>query len=689
MPAQGTADYRLQSPFEPRGDQPQAIEALVRRFQDGARAQTLLGVTGSGKTFTVAHVAARLGLPALVISHNKTLAAQLYAEFRLFFPTNAVEYFVSYYDYYQPEAYIPSTDTYIEKDASINDDLDRLRLAATSAVLARRDTVIVASVSCIFGLGSPADYEEMSVALRIGQAIERDDLLRRLVEVQYDRNDFQLVRGHFRARGDSVEIAPAYQETAYRVEFFGDEIDKIVEIEPLSGNTVRACDELTVYPARHFVMPEDKLTDALGAIEAELGERLAELRARGKLIEAQRLEARTRYDLELMSEVGYCPGIENYSRHLSGRAPGSRPYVLIDYFPSSYLTVVDEAHVTIPQLRAMFAGDRSRKLTLVEHGFRLPSALDNRPLTFEEWEALCGPVLFVSATPGPYELAKCEGEVVQQIIRPTGLLDPTIEVRPAQGQVEDLVEQVAGRVERHERVLVTTLTKRLAEDLSEYLLEEGFRCRYLHSEIETIERVEILRDLRQGDFDVLVGVNLLREGLDLPEVSLVCILDADKEGFLRSETSLVQMIGRTARNVNAQVILYGDSVTDSMRRAIDETDRRRETQLAYNREHGITPQTIEKEILHGIQDEVAAHRLEREAVGESEEHYARREQLRELEREMLAAADVLDFERAARLRDQLLALKGEPSSFAAPQASRRPYKTRRKRRGRRRKQPWE
>ena len=689
MPAQGTADYRLQSPFEPRGDQPQAIEALVRRFQDGARAQTLLGVTGSGKTFTVAHVAARLGLPALVISHNKTLAAQLYAEFRLFFPTNAVEYFVSYYDYYQPEAYIPSTDTYIEKDDSINDDLDRLRLAATSAVLARRDTVIVASVSCIFGLGSPADYEEMSVALRIGQAIERDDLLRRLVEVQYDRNDFQLVRGHFRARGDSVEIAPAYQETAYRVEFFGDEIDKIVEIEPLSGNMVRACDELTVYPARHFVMPEDKLTDALGAIEAELGERLAELRARGKLIEAQRLEARTRYDLELMSEVGYCPGIENYSRHLSGRAPGSRPYVLIDYFPSSYLTVVDEAHVTIPQLRAMFAGDRSRKLTLVEHGFRLPSALDNRPLTFEEWEALCGPVLFVSATPGPYELAKCEGEVVQQIIRPTGLLDPTIEVRPAQGQVEDLVEQVAGRVERHERVLVTTLTKRLAEDLSEYLLEEGFRCRYLHSEIETIERVEILRDLRQGDFDVLVGVNLLREGLDLPEVSLVCILDADKEGFLRSETSLVQMIGRTARNVNAQVILYGDSVTDSMRRAIDETDRRRETQLAYNREHGITPQTIEKEILHGIQDEVAAHRLEREAVGESEEHYARREQLRELEREMLAAADVLDFERAARLRDQLLALKGEPSSFAAPQASRRPYKTRRKRRGRRRKQPWE
>jgi len=670
-PMPGTADFTLRSTFEPRGDQPEAIDALVRRFQQGERCQTLLGVTGSGKTFTMAHVAARLGLPVLVISHNKTLAAQLYAEFRQFFPENAAEYFVSYYDYYQPEAYIPTTDTYIEKDASINDDLDRLRLAATSAVLSRRDTVIVASVSCIFGLGSPADYEEMSVSLRVGQAVERDEVLRRLVDVQYDRNDFQLLRGHFRARGDSVEVSPAYQDTAYRVEFFGDEIDRIVEIDPLSGDTVRACDELTIYPARHFVMPEDKLANALEAIEAELAERLAELRAKGKLIEAQRLEARTRYDLELMSEVGYCPGIENYSRHLSGRDPGSRPYVLIDYFPSNFLTIVDESHVTIPQLQAMYAGDRSRKLTLVEHGFRLPSALDNRPLTFGEWEALCDRVLLVSATPAPYELERSGGEVVQQIIRPTGLVDPAIEVRPAQGQVEDLVEQVARRVACQERVLVTTLTKRLAEDLSEYLLEEGFRCRYLHSEIDTFERVEILRDLRLGDFDVLVGVNLLREGLDLPEVSLVCILDADKEGFLRSDTSLIQTIGRAARNVHAEVILYADRVTGSMRRAMDETDRRREIQLAYNREHGITPTTIEKEILR-----------------ESEERYVRREQVAELEREMLAAADALDFERAAELRDRLLAIKGQSSTFARPQASRRPYKSRRKRGGRR-KRPWE
>ena len=687
MPVLGTAPFRLRSTFEPRGDQPQAIEALVRGFQEGERYQTLLGVTGSGKTFTMAHVVAQLGIPTLVISHNKTLAAQLYAEFRQFFPDNAAEYFVSYYDYYQPEAYIPSTDTYIEKDASVNDDLDRLRLAATSAVLARRDTIIVASVSCIFGLGSPADYEEMSVPLRVGQELERDDLLRRLVDVQYDRNDFQLQRGYFRARGDSVEVSPAYQETAYRIEFFGDAIDKIVEIDRLSGNTVRALDELTIYPARHFVMPEDKLTNALEAIEAELDGRLAEFRAKGKLIEAQRLEARTRYDLEMMSEVGYCPGIENYSRHLSRREPGSRPYVLIDYFPTNYLTIIDESHVTLPQLQAMYAGDRSRKLTLVEHGFRLPSALDNRPLKFEEWASLCGPVLFVSATPAPLELERCGGQVVQQIIRPTGLVDPPIIVRPAQGQIEDLVGQIETRVESQERVLVTTLTKRLAEDLSEYLLEEGFRCRYLHSEIDTFERVEILRDLRQGDFDVLVGVNLLREGLDLPEVSLVAILDADKEGFLRSETSLIQMIGRTARNVNAEVILYGDRVTDSMRRAMAETDRRREIQLAYNREHGITPQTIEKGILPGIQDEIAAHQVEREAVGESEETYCRREQIGELEHAMLAAAEALDFERAAELRDQLLALTGAPSKFSKPQASRRPYKGRRKRR--RRKQPWE
>ena len=682
------ARFRIQSSFEPRGDQPQAIDALAQAFAEGARQQTLLGVTGSGKTFTMAHVIARLGLPTLIISHNKTLAAQLYSEFRQFLPDNAVEYFVSYYDYYQPEAYVPSTDTYIEKDASINEDLDRLRLAATSAVLSRRDVVIIASVSCIFGLGSPADYQQMTVAVRVGQELERDDLLRSLVDIRYDRNDFQLTRGHFRARGDSVEISPAYQETAYRVEFFGDEIDRIVEIDTLSGNTVRACDELSIFPARHFVMPEDKLANSLESIEAELEGRLAELRKAGKLIEAQRLEARTRYDLEMLSEVGYCPGIENYSRHLSGRAPGSRPYVLLDYFPSDFLTIVDESHVTIPQLQAMFAGDRSRKSTLVEHGFRLPSALDNRPLRFGEWEGMCERLLFVSATPGPHELERCGGQVVQQVIRPTGLVDPVIRVRPASGQIEDLVEEVAKRVERHERVLVTTLTKRLAEDLSEYILEEGFRCRYLHSEIDTIERVEILRDLRRGDFDVLVGINLLREGLDLPEVALVAILDADKEGFLRSETSLIQTIGRAARNVNAEVILYADTTTNSMRRAIDETDRRREIQLAYNREHGITPKTVQKGILRGIQDEVAAHRVEREMVGESEETYTRREQVRELEHEMLVAAEGLDFERAAELRDRLLAIQGTSGQFAKPQASRRPYKTRRKGR-RRRKQPWE
>jgi len=672
------AGFALRSKLQPRGDQPQAIQTLSERFLAGAKHQTLLGVTGSGKTFTMAHVVARLGLPTLVISHNKTLAAQLYSEFRDLFPDNAVEYFVSYYDYYQPEAYIPSTDTYIEKNASINDDLDRLRLAATSAVLSRRDVIIVASVSCIYGLGSPADYERMTLTLRVGQQLDRDEMLRKLVDIQYDRNDFQLARGHFRARGDAVEVSPAYQETAYRIEFLGDEIDRLAEIDPLSGRTVRVHDSLTIFPARHFVLPQHKLTDALAGIEQELEQRLAELRKAGKLIEAQRLEARTRYDLEMLSETGFCPGIENYSRHLSGRAPGSRPWVLIDYFPSEFLTIVDESHVTIPQLQGMYAGDRSRKVTLVEHGFRLPSALDNRPLRFEEWEALCDRVLFVSATPGPYELALTKGEVVQQVIRPTGLVDPAISVRPARGQVEDLMNEIAKRVERKERVLVTTLTKRLAEDISDYILEEGFRCRYLHSEIETIERVEILRDLRKGDFDVLVGVNLLREGLDLPEVALVAILDADKEGFLRSETSLIQMIGRAARNVNAEVILYADTTTDSMRRAIDETNRRREIQLAYNRQHGITPQTVRKEILRGIQDEVAAHKLERDMVGESEERYARREQVSELEREMVAAAEALDFERAAELRDRIHALQGRSVAVLKPQTSRRPYKARRR-----------
>jgi excinuclease ABC subunit B len=680
--------FKLQSEYEPRGDQPQAIRALVQRFQAGEPAQTLLGVTGSGKTFTMAHTIARLGLPTLVISHNKTLAAQLFSEFRHLFPDNAVEYFVSYYDYYQPEAYIPSTDTYIEKDASINDDIDRLRLSATSAVLTRRDVIVVASVSCIYGLGSPEDYEEMTVHLATGQRIDRDDLLRRLVDIQYDRNDFQLVRGHFRARGDSVEISPAYQETAYRVEFFGDEIDRLMEIDPLTGESVERYDELRIYPARHFVMPEEKLASALERIEAELAERLAELRDAGKLVEAQRLEARTKYDLEMISEVGYCPGIENYSRHLSGRPPGSRPFCLLDYFPENFLTIVDESHVSIPQIGAMYAGDRSRKLTLVEHGFRLPSALDNRPLKFQEWEKLRDRVLYVSATPGPYELEETEGQVVEQIIRPTGLVDPEVIVRGARGQVEDLMREIDRRVDRQERVLVTTLTKRLAEDLSDYILEEGYQCRYLHSEIQTIERVEILRDLRRGDFDVLVGVNLLREGLDLPEVALVAILDADREGYLRSETSLIQIIGRAARNVNAQVILYADTVTGSMQRAIDETERRRNIQLAYNREHGITPQTIRKEIRQGIEAVVEAHRVERSVVGEDETGYVRREEIRDLETEMLQAAEDLDFERAAELRDRLYALQGKTADVPKPQKSRRPYATRRSRR-RRRKQPWQ
>jgi len=677
--------FQLCSKFKPCGDQPQAIEALSRAFEGGAKRQTLLGITGSGKTFTMAHVIQRLGLPTLVVSHNKTLAAQLYSEFRELFPDNAVEYFVSYYDYYQPEAYIPSTDTYIEKDASINDDLDRLRLAATSAVLSRRDVIIVASVSCIYGLGSPADYEQMTLALSVGQRIDRDEMLRKLVDIQYDRNDFELLRGHFRARGDVVEVAPAYQQTAYRIELCDDQVERLAEIHPLTGATIRSHDELTIFPARHFVMPQHKITNALASIEAELEQRLAELRKAGKLLEAQRLETRTRYDLEMLAETGFCPGIENYSRHLSGRPPGSRPWVLIDYFPSDFLTIVDESHVTVPQLRGMYTADRSRKLTLVEHGFRLPSALDNRPLRFDEWESLCPRVLFVSATPGPYEVRCSNGEVVQQVIRPTGLPDPEVVVRPAKEQVEDLVREVARRAERNERVLVTTLTKRLAEDVSDFLIEEGFRCRYLHSEIETIERVEILRDLRKGDFDVLVGVNLLREGLDLPEVALVAILDADKEGFLRSETSLIQMMGRAARNVNSLVILYADTVTDSMRRAIGETRRRRQIQLAYNRRHRITPRTVKKGILRGIQDLVAAQRIEREVVGESHERYVRREELKKLEAEMLAAADVLDFERAAELRDRIQALRGGTATVVKPQASRRPYRrSRRSRRTRRR-----
>ena len=652
--------FELVSPFEPGGDQPQAIEKLIHGFRDEARrCQTLLGVTGSGKTFTMANVIQALGLPTLVISHNKTLAAQLYSEFKEFFPNNAVEYFVSYYDYYQPEAYIPSHDIYISKEATINEDIDRLRLASTSSVISRRDVIIVASVSCLFGLGSPQEYEQMVVRVKRGERVERDDMLRRLVDIQYERNDFELARGKFRARGDVVEVLPAYRSHAVRIELLGDVVERVATIDPLTGNVIEQHDEYTIFPAKHFVMPEDRLGQAYQAIEQELEQRLVWFRANGKLVEAQRLEMRTRYDLEMMREIGYCQGIENYARHLSGYEPGGRPYTLIDFFPDEFLTIVDESHVTVPQIRAMYFGDHNRKVTLVEHGFRLPSALDNRPMKFEEWQQAVKQVLFVSATPGPYELEKCSGAVVEQIIRPTGLLDPVIEVRSARGQVQDLIGEIRTHAARHERVLVTTLTKRLAEDLSEYIQDEGLRGRYIHSEIDTFERVEILRDLRLGKFDAIVGVNLLREGLDLPEVSLVAILDADKEGFLRSETSLIQTIGRTARNVNAKVILYADEITDSMRRAIDETNRRREIQLAYNQQHNIQPETIRKEIRAGIEREIADRAQTYEAVGESEEVYVTEEHLRELEEEMLQASDALEFEKAAEIRDRILKLKGQ------------------------------
>jgi len=650
------ADFHLVSEFEPQGDQPQAIEKLVEGITEGRRYQCLLGVTGSGKTFTMANVIARIRRPTLVISHNKTLAAQLYSELREFFPDNAVHYFVSYYDYYQPEAYIPQRDIYIEKDASINEDLDRLRLAATSALMTREDVIIVASVSCIYGLGSPEVYRQMMVPVRVGDEVERDHLLLRLVEIQYERNDVDFRRGSFRVRGDVVQIFPAYEQFAYEVELFGDRVEAIRAINPLTQAVLGEEEQVTVYPAKHFVAPEDRIERACQAIEVELEARLKQFRQLGKLLEAQRLEARTRYDLELLREIGYCPGVENYARHLSGRAPGQRPYTLIDYFPDDYLLFVDESHVTCPQLRGMYEGDRSRKLTLVEHGFRLPSALDNRPMCFKEWEESVKQVVFVSATPGPYELEKSVGEVVEQIIRPTGLVDPVIRVESARGQVAHLYEQCRKRVERQERVLVTTLTKRLAEELSTFFRQKGLRCHYLHSEIDTIERVEILRDLRLGKFDCLVGVNLLREGLDLPEVSLVAILDADKEGFLRSATSLIQTIGRTARNVNAEVILYADKVTDSMRRAMDETQRRRDIQLAYNQEHGITPETIKKEVRDGIEAEMASRQYARKVVHEDEVRYASSEQIRELEEQMHQAAGQLNFEEAARLRDLIAEL---------------------------------
>jgi excinuclease ABC subunit B len=653
-------EFQLVSAFQPAGDQPAAIEKLVAEYRAGKRFQTLLGVTGSGKTFTMAHVIARLGLPTLVISHNKTLAAQLYEEFRELFPHNAVEYFVSYYDYYQPEAYIPQRDIYIEKDASRNDDLDRLRLAATSSVVSRRDVVVVASVSCIFGLGSPDEYKASVVSVSVGETWERDELLRKFVRLQYTRNDVELKRATFRVRGDVVELSPAYEEYAIRIELYGDTVERMALIHPLTGNVLQEREQVFIYPAVHYVLPEDSVERAALSIQQELDERVMQLRHEGKLLEAQRLLARTKYDVEMLLQVGYCSGIENYTRHLNNTAPGAKPYTLVDYFPEEFLLIVDESHVTVPQIGAMFNGDRNRKLVLVEHGFRLPSCLDNRPMRFEEFEAMWRGALFTSATPGPYELKKCGGEVVEQIIRPTGLVDPTIEVKAARGQVPDLLEQCQQRVAAGQRVLITTLTKRLAEDLSRYIQQAGLRGRYLHSEIDTLERVEILRDLRLGSFDVLVGVNLLREGLDLPEVSLVAILDADKEGFLRSGTSLIQMIGRCARNIDAHVILYADTVTAAMEQAIGETNRRREVQLRFNAEHGITPDTVRKAIRSSLIGEVAAMRRVRDAVREEEGEYDRDELVRELEQEMLQAAEELDFERAAALRDHIQELKDAP-----------------------------
>ena len=654
------AEFKLVSNFAPAGDQPQAIDRLVERLRVGKQCQTLMGVTGSGKTFTMAQTIAKCGRPALVISHNKTLAAQLYEEFKGLFPENAVEYFVSYYDYYQPEAYIPQRDIYIEKDASRNDDLDRLRLSTTTSLSSRDDVVIVASVSSIFGLGSPEDYQACVVAIRVGDCLDRNELLGRLADIQYTRNDFDFQRGTFRVRGDVVELHPSYESFAVRIEFFGDEIEKISYINPISGEILAAEQQIFVYPAQHYIMPADRIDSAVAGIKAELKERLREFRQEGKLLEAQRLDARTRYDVEMMQEVGYCSGIENYARYLSGLKPGSKPYTLMDYFPKDFLLFIDESHVTIPQLRAMWAGDRSRKNVLVEHGFRLPSAMDNRPLQFEEFQNYWRHVVFVSATPAPFELEKCESEVVEQVIRPTGLVDPEIFIHPASSQIQHLLGEIEKRVEVKERVLVTTLTKKLAEDLAGYISKKGFKCRYLHSEIKTLDRVELLRDLRMGEFDVLVGINLLREGLDLPEVSLVAILDADKEGFLRSKTSLVQTIGRTARNVNATVLFYADRVTDSMQKAIDETDRRRKIQLEYNRVNNITPETIQKEVRKTLNEQIKARHVARDAVSLSDEEYDRTELILQLEAEMLKAAEALDFEQAAALRDQLNELKEMP-----------------------------
>jgi excinuclease ABC subunit B len=648
--------FRLVSDFRPTGDQPEAIAALVAGLQRGDRHQTLLGATGTGKTYVIAQVIEQVQRPTLVLAHNKTLAAQLYAEFREFFPQNAVEYFVSYYDYYQPEAYLPQYDLYIEKDADINEEIDRLRLAATTALFSRRDVIIVASVSCIYAIGDPEEWGRVVLRLARGERYRRDGVLQHLVSVYYERNDTVLQRGRFRVRGDTLEICPAYAETAYRIGFWGDEVERITEIDPLTGEVLAEMEEVQIFPAKHFITPEEKREKALADIEVELEQRLVELREAGKLLEAQRLEQRTRYDMEMIREVGYCAGIENYSRHLQQRPPGSPPWTLLDYFPADYLLVVDESHMTIPQVRGMYHGDRSRKDVLVEYGFRLPSARDNRPLTFEEFEARVNQVIYTSATPGPYELEHSQ-QVVEQIIRPTGLVDPAILVKPAKGQVDDLVGQIRERVGRGERVLVTTLTKRMAEDLADYLRELGIKVHYLHSEVETIERVEILRDLRLGAYDVVVGINLLREGLDLPEVSLVAILDADKEGFLRSDTALIQTIGRAARHINGTAIMYADQITDSMRRAIEETERRRRIQMAYNQEHNISPTSIVKQV-RDLTDWVrsaAAPQAAAEPAQMSRDELLRL--IRELEKEMKKAAQELEFEKAAVLRDQIFELR--------------------------------
>ncbi|MGQ9543228.1 MAG: excinuclease ABC subunit UvrB [Candidatus Bathyarchaeia archaeon] len=661
--------FRLVTDYEPKGDQPKAIRLLSEGVKEGLRSQTLKGATGTGKTFVIAHVIANIQMPTLVVSHNKTLAAQLYTEFKAFFPENAVEYFVSYYDYYQPEAYIPQTDTYIAKETSINEEIDRLRHSSTQSLLSRRDVIVVASSSCLYGLGSPQEYLKVVLHLSRGQSVSRDEFLRRLVDMQYDRNDVTLSRGRFRARGNIVEVCPVNQETIFRFQLVGDRIGEIVELDPVTGLQKCVRDSAFIFPAKHFVTPKEELKNVLESIEAELKERLQELRSNGKLLEAQRLEQRTRYDLEMISQIGYCPGIENYSRHFDGRAPGEPPKTLLDYFPERFLTVIDESHVTIPQLQGMYGGDLSRKETLIEHGFRLPSAKDNRPLTFEEFNERIGQVIYMSATPGPYELQTSQ-RVVEQIIRPTGLIDPEIIVRPVQGQVQDLVREIKARAKRKEKSLVTTLTKRMAENLAEYLQENGVNVHYLHSEIDTLDRVDILRDLRLGVYDAVVGVNLLREGLDLPEVSLVAILDADSEGFLRSETSLIQTIGRASRNVSGQVIMYADNITGSMRRAIEETNRRRAIQLAYNREHGIVPETIRKEVRTIIS---ASHKEARIGGPTPIEQkipkirFRSRHELEAviagLEEEMFEAARNLEFEKAAAIRDQIRMLRrGEKAS---------------------------